>query len=79
MTPRLRIVLCHDCCAPLCEDDRLHYVYQCHDCVVLELDLSSLARRDPDHPEVSRLEASAVDLDSPRKTRPQIDSVRRVA
>ena len=79
MTSRLRIALCHDCCAPLCDDDRLHYIYQCHDCVVLEVELSCLARREPDHPDLGRLEASAVHIDGLPQRRPQIDLVRLVA
>ena len=61
--PKIRQVLCHDCRVVLSSDDRRHYVYQCHDCVVVEHDLISLASRDPDHPDVERLGRSAVHID----------------
>ena len=53
---------CHDCRQILTRDDSLHDGYQCHACVAVEHDLLRLAGRDPDHPDVVRLSASAVDL-----------------
>ena len=58
--PKIRQLVCHDCHAVLSADDHRHYVYQCHDCVVVEHDLMTLAARDPGHPAVERLGRSAV-------------------
>ncbi len=62
--------LCHDCRQLLTKDDRLHYGYQCHLCVATEHDLLHLASRDPDHPDVVRLSASAVELGPDSARRP---------
>ncbi|MDB5512632.1 MAG: hypothetical protein JWR08_2115 [Enterovirga sp.] len=59
---RIRVVICHDCRTTLSKDEREHYGYQCHRCVVVEHELIGLAGRDPDHPDVARLGLSAVDL-----------------
>ena len=67
MPRRTLRLLCHDCGFVLTRDDRLHYGYQCHACVVSEHDLLRLVGRDPDHPDAERLSASAVDLRSPER------------
>ena len=61
--PKRLTVLCHDCRAVLGPDDRTHYGYQCHSCVVIEHERLHLARIDPRHPEVEHLSRSAVHLD----------------
>lgn len=62
MARRTRLILCHDCGGRLAADDRLHYGYQCHACVVVEHDLVLVALREPDHPDAGPLRWSAVDL-----------------
>lgn len=64
--PRLRRITCHDCHAILTTDERAHYVYQCHRCVVVEHELVLLSGRDPDHPDVARLGQGAVDIARPK-------------
>lgn len=53
--------LCHHCAVPLSEDDREHYVFECHTCVMSEFDLGEAVRRDPSHPEAHRLTRGAVE------------------
>ena len=47
--------LCHHCAIPLSEDECLHYVFECHVCVMDEHDLELAVRRDPHHPDAARL------------------------
>lgn len=47
--------LCHHCAVPLNADECLHYVFECHACVVAEYDLEVSVRRDPAHPDADRL------------------------
>ncbi len=61
--PKRLTVLCHDCRAVLGADDRAHYSYQCHSCVVIEHERLRIARTDPGHPEAEHLSRSAVHLD----------------
>ena len=58
---RIRL-LCHDCYAVLTADDRTHYVYQCHACVVVEHERLRIHGTDPDHPDAAGLASSAVEL-----------------
>ena len=62
---RARQFYCHDCRAVLVDDDRLHYVYQCHACVMIEHERIGLAARDPDHPDAELLGSGAVDVLTP--------------
>ncbi|WP_375461880.1 hypothetical protein [uncultured Enterovirga sp.] len=57
-----RKILCHLCCSPLAKDDRHHYGYQCHACVIREHDLVLMVAKDPDHPEAGWLELSPVEF-----------------
>lgn len=52
---RVKRLLCLHCFATLTSDDREHYVYQCHACVLIEHDQASVAKTDPDHPDARRL------------------------
>ena len=53
---------CHHCAVELTSDDRDHYGYECHACVVEEHELLLTWRRDPDHPDVERLFSGPVDI-----------------
>lgn len=75
MAPRTRLIHCHHCHRVLVADERLHYGYECHACVVVEHELVLLARRDPDHPDLARLGTGPVETGSTRK----IDLRRAVA
>lgn len=66
--------LCHHCAVPLSEDECLHYVFECHVCVVSEHDLEVAVRRDPAHPDAARLLARAVDAASRGLARAEMPS-----
>jgi hypothetical protein len=53
---------CHHCLAPLTPDEREHYAYECHACVMAEHDLVLTLKTDPDHPDLDRLFSGPVDL-----------------
>lgn len=63
---RGRRTLCHLCCVTLGRDDRDHYGYQCHACVIREHDLVLMLARDPDHPDAGWLDLSPVELGRPK-------------
>lgn len=63
-----RRVLCHLCCVSLGRDDREHYGYQCHACVIREHDLVLMLAQDPDHPDAGWLELSPVEIGSPKSS-----------
>ena len=53
---------CQGCLVPLTADEREHYAYQCHACVMTEHELFLTLRTDPDHPDLDRLFSGPVDL-----------------
>lgn len=59
---RVKRLVCHTCSVPLATDERAHYGYQCHACVVREHELVLTWRSDPDHPDVGSLHDGPVDL-----------------
>jgi hypothetical protein len=60
-TRKTRLV-CLTCSLPMTKDDREHYGYQCHPCVVREHELVVTLRGDPDHPDLLHLTDGPVDL-----------------
>ena len=66
--PRVRTkrLVCLTCSLPMTDDDREHYAYQCHACVVHEHELTVTLRTDPGHPDLWRLTSGPVDLGYPR-------------
>ncbi|NNM74474.1 hypothetical protein [Enterovirga aerilata] len=60
--PRTRRLLCLTCSLPMTRDDREHYGYACHACVVREHELTVTLRSDPDHPDLWRLSEGPVHL-----------------
>ena len=59
---RKRRLVCFHCAIPLARDDRDHYGYQCHACVVREHELVLTLSREPDHPDVAWLDGIPVDI-----------------
>ena len=53
---------CHHCLVPLTADEREHYAYQCHACVMVEHELVLTLKSDPDNPDLDRLFSGPVDL-----------------
>lgn len=60
-TRAIRLV-CHHCSVTLTKDDRTHYGYECHGCVVREHELVLTWKSDPDHPDIERLFNGPVDI-----------------
>ena len=62
--PRVRVqrLVCHHCAVTLKKDEREHYGYECHDCVVREHELILTWTKDPNHPDAERLFSGPVDI-----------------
>ena len=61
-TARSTRLVCNHCAVALTPDDREHYGYQCHACVVHEHELVLTWASDPEHPGVDALFQGPVDL-----------------